>query len=113
MSPERSPERSPEEPGHPLADVDRVIHGHARLMVMSSLFVLVEADYTFLLNLTGLTWGNLSSHLTRLEEAGYVEVEKKVQGRRVSSVVRLTPSGRKEFKTYRDQMKSVLDDLPE
>ena len=103
MSPERSPERSPEEPGHPLADVDRVIHGHARLMVMSSLFVLEEADYTFL----------LSSHLTRLEEAGYVEVEKKVQGRRVSSVVRLTPSGRKEFKTYRDQMKSVLDDLPE
>jgi DNA-binding MarR family transcriptional regulator len=98
---------------HPLAEVDRVIHGHARLMVMSSLYVLEEADYTFLVNLTGLTWGNLSSHLTRLEEAGYVAVEKKIEGRRVTSTVRLTPAGHEAFRRYRQQMKAVLDDLPE
>jgi DNA-binding transcriptional ArsR family regulator len=57
---------------HPLADIDQVIHASARLMVLTYLYVVESADYVFLLRLTGLSWGNLSTHLTKLEEAGYI-----------------------------------------
>ena len=97
---------------HPLADIDRVIHGPARLMVMTSLYVLESADFVFLIRLTGLTWGNLSSHLTTLEEAGYVELEKKIVGKRVNTMVALTPRGSEAFRAWRKQMQDVLDDLP-
>jgi len=98
---------------HPLADIDRVVHGPARLMVMTSLYVLESADFVFLVNMTGLTWGNLSSHLTRLEEAGYVDIEKKVAGRRVNTMVSMTDAGRAAFKAYKRQMQEVLDELPD
>ncbi len=88
-------------------------------MVMTSLFVLESADFVFLIRLTGLTWGNLSSHLTTLEEAGYVELEKKIVGKRVNIVgkrvntmVALTRQGRAAFRAWRKQMQNVLDDLP-
>ena len=55
---------------HPLADIDRTIHSPARLMVMTYLYTVESADYIFLQNLTGLTWGNLSSHLSKLENDG-------------------------------------------
>lgn len=97
---------------HPLADIDRVIHGPARLMVMTSLYVLESADFVFLIRLTGLTWGNLSSHLSTLEEAGYVELEKKIVGKRVNTMVQLTKVGRAAFRAYRKQIQDVLDDLP-
>ena len=97
---------------HPLADIDRVIHGPARLMVMTSLYVLESADFVFLIRLTGLTWGNLSSHLTTLEEAGYVELEKKIVGKRVNTMVALTRQGREAFRAWRKQMQDVLNDLP-
>lgn len=63
---------------HPLAEIDRVIHAPARLMVLTYLYVVESADYIFLMQLTGLTWGNISTHLRKLEEAGYVEIEKKL-----------------------------------
>ncbi len=81
-------------------------------MVMTSLFVLESADFVFLIRLTGLTWGNLSSHLTTLEEAGYVELEKKIVGKRVNTMVALTRQGRAAFRAWRKQMQNVLDDLP-
>ncbi len=65
-----SPQTGPEL--HPLADIDQVIHAPARLMVLTYLYVVESADYVFLVRLTGLTWGNLSTHLTKLEEAGYI-----------------------------------------
>lgn len=98
---------------HPLADIDRVVHGPARLMVMTSLYVLESADFIFLVNLTGLTWGNLSSHLSRLEEAGYVDIEKKIIGKRINTMVSLTDAGREAFRSYRRQMQAALDDLPD
>ena len=98
---------------HPLADIDRVVHGPARLMVMTSLYVLESADFVFLVNLTGLTWGNLSSHLTRLEEAGYVNIEKKIVGKRVNTMVSMTDAGRDAFSAYKRQMQEALEDLPD
>ena len=53
-------------------DIDKLIHEPARLAVMALLYVVDSADFTFIINQTGLTWGNLSAHLSKLEEAGYL-----------------------------------------
>ena len=98
---------------HPLADIDKVVHGQARLMIMTSLYVVTSAEYVALVNLTGLTWGNLATHLGKLEEAGYVEIEKEIQGKKVHSMVHLTPQGREAFRVYKEQMQAVLNDLPD
>jgi DNA-binding MarR family transcriptional regulator len=96
-----------------LGEIDRIIHEPGRLMLMALLFVVQSADFTFLMNQTGLTWGNLSAHMTKLEEAGYIEVEKAFKGRRPNTMLKLTPQGRLAFTNYRREMKLILDDLPE
>jgi len=98
---------------HPLIDIDRVIHAPARLMMLTYLYVVEHADFVFLMQMTGLTWGNLSAHIAKLEEAGYVEVEKKFVGKKPHSVARLTKAGREAFKSYKDSLQQVLDDLPD
>jgi DNA-binding MarR family transcriptional regulator len=98
---------------HPLADIDQVIHAPARLMVLTYLYVVDSADYTFLLRMTGLTWGNLAAHLAKLEEAGYVAIDKGYQGKKPHSIVSLTPEGRAAFREYKRSMQQVLDDLPD
>lgn len=96
-----------------LTEIDRLIHEPARLAVVALLTVIESADFTFLMNQTGLSWGNLSTHLSKLEEAGYVEVEKTFKGRRPNTNLRLTLAGRKAFKDYRRSMIQILDDLPD
>jgi DNA-binding MarR family transcriptional regulator len=98
---------------HPLADLDRTIHSPARLMVMTNLYVVESAEFIALLNLTGLSWGNLSTHLSKLEEAGYVELEKGFRGKKPYTMVRLTGEGRAAFKAYKEQMQGVLAELPD
>ncbi|KAA3660970.1 MAG: transcriptional regulator [Chloroflexi bacterium] len=98
---------------HPLAGIDRVIHAPARLMVLTYLYVVESADFIFLMRLTGLTWGNLSSHLSKLEENGYVEIEKSFVGKKSNTMIQLTAAGRTAFRTYKQQMQQVLDELPE
>ena len=106
--------KKPAEPGlHPLADIDPLIHAPARLMVLTYLYVVESADYVFLMRLTGLTWGNLSTHLTRLEEAGYVAIEKEFRGKKPHSMVRLTDRGRTAFQEYKARLQQVLDGLPD
>jgi DNA-binding transcriptional ArsR family regulator len=68
-----------------IIEVDRVIHEPARLAIMAILFVIESADFSFLMNQTGLSWGNLSAHMTKLEEAGYIDIEKGFKGRRFQS----------------------------
>jgi len=98
---------------HPLADIDQVVHAPARLMVLTHLYVVESVDYVFLMRQTGLTWGNLSTHLTKLEQAGYVDIEKGYKGKKPYTVIRLTPQGREAFREYKKSMKKVLDDLPD
>jgi DNA-binding MarR family transcriptional regulator len=98
---------------HPLADLDRVIHSPARLMVMTYLYVVENVDYVYLTHLTGLTWGNLATHIGKLEEAGYVEVEKTFVDKKPYSVIHLTKQGRQAFKSYKGKMQQVFDELPE
>jgi DNA-binding MarR family transcriptional regulator len=95
------------------ADIDRLVHEPARLMLMAVLYVIDSADFTFLMNQTGMTWGNLSAHMSKLEEAGYLTIEKSFKGKRPNTMLRLTPQGRAAFQVYRQTMKQVLDSLPE
>ena len=95
------------------SEIDRLVHEPTRLMLVAYLYGIDSADFTFLKNLTGITWGNLSAHMSKLEEAGYNEIEKSFKGRRPNTMLRLTPEGRVAFQTYRRKMKQFLDDLPE
>jgi DNA-binding MarR family transcriptional regulator len=95
-----------------LAEIDRLIHEPARLSVMALLYVIESADFTFLMNQTGLTWGNLSAHLSKLEEAGYIQVEKSFKGRRPNTNLRLTSRGRQAFDEYAHTMKQVFQVAP-
>lgn len=97
----------------PLPEIDPVIHAPARLKLMTQLYVVESADATFLVNETGLTWGNLASHLRRLEDSGYVAVEKGYDGRKPRTLVRLTGRGRTALRAYRTAMQAALDGLPE
>ena len=92
-----------------LPGIDRVIHEPARLAIMAQLHVLDEADWLFLHRQTGLSFGNLTSHLTRLEAVGYVEVEKTFIDRRPHTVVRMTGKGREAFERYRANMRDWLE----
>jgi len=95
-----------------LRDLDRLVHEPARLMILAYLFVTDSADFVFLARQTGLTLGNLSSHVTKLEEAGYVEVEKSFRGKRPHTLLRLTRNGREAFASYRERLTRALEDLP-
>ena len=66
---------------HHLADINLLIHAPARLTILSILYVIESADMVFLLRQTGLTWGNLSTHLSKLEEAGYNQIDKSFKGK--------------------------------
>ncbi len=96
-----------------IAAIDRLIHEPARLMIMALLSVVESADFLFLMRQTGLTWGNLSSHLSRLEDAGYVGIEKEFKGKKPHTMLHLTQEGRSAFQEYRQSMKHVLDELPD
>ena len=97
----------------PPRDVNRLIHEPARLQIMAVLYVVQSADFTFLVAQTGLSWGNVSSHLAKLEAAGYVEVEKGFVKRKPRTTLRMTDAGRAAFREYRRSMKTILDDLPD
>ena len=88
--------------------IDATIHAPARLQIVMQLFVVDGADATFLLNRTGLTWGNLSTHISKLENAGYVTVEKTFQGKKPRTMIRLTKKGRGAFQEYRSKMQKAL-----
>jgi DNA-binding MarR family transcriptional regulator len=91
--------------------VNRLIHEPARLSIMTNLYVVSSADATWLLQQTGLTWGNLASHLTKLETAGYVVVKKGFKGRKPHTSIALTEDGREALLKYRTAMMTALKSL--
>lgn len=94
-------------------EIDKLIHEPARLMIMAYLYVVESADFLFLRSQTDLTWGNLSSHLNKLEKAGYIEVEKEFVERKPRTMLHLTETGRQAFRDYRARMAQMFADLPE
>jgi DNA-binding MarR family transcriptional regulator len=91
-----------------IAELDRVIHEPGRLMIIALLSVVKECDFLYLLHETDLNKGTLSSHLTRLEETGYIEIEKTYRGKVPQTLLRLTDSGRTAFEAYRKGLKTAL-----
>ncbi len=91
-----------------LAGLDKLIHEPGRLAVISHLSVVEEADFLFLLDQTRLTRGNLSSHMAKLEEAGYVLVSKSFVEKMPRTTYRLTSRGRKAFDAYRKELLASL-----
>jgi DNA-binding MarR family transcriptional regulator len=95
----------------PIAGIDRLVHEPARLMILTILYVVESADFLYLMRQTGLTRGNLSSHLSKLEAAGYIDVEKEFIDKIPRTLLHLTDTGRQAFQTYRQDMIQVLEDL--
>jgi DNA-binding MarR family transcriptional regulator len=91
-----------------IADLDRVIHEPGRLMIMALLFAVERTDFLYLLHETGMNKGTLSSHISRLEEADYVEVTKTYRGKVPQTLLRLTDAGRNAFTQYRRKLKEAL-----
>ena len=81
------------EPFEQIASLDKLIHEPARLAILTALSACREADFLYLQRLTGLTKGNLSSHLSKLEEAGLVEVTKTFEGKKPVTYLALTREG--------------------
>jgi DNA-binding MarR family transcriptional regulator len=95
-----------------IANVDRLIHEPARMMILTLLYAVDSADFLYLQRETALTKGNLSSHLSKLETAGYVEIEKTFRDKVSLTVCRLTQRGREAFRAYRDRLRRVIEAMP-
>lgn len=91
------------------ADVDRLVHEPARLMILTILSAVESADFLYLQRETSLTKGNLSSHLSKLENAEYINIEKTYRGKIPLTICKLSSKGRKAFLDYRDQLKYIVD----
>lgn len=89
-------------------EIDDVIHGRVRLSVMAFLSGAGSADFNELKAKVGGTDGNLSVHLRKLEEAGYLDVEKKFRGRRPQTILHLTAKGREAWIAYIKRMEALL-----
>lgn len=94
-----------------LLEIDRLIHEPARLLLVNILYVLESADFLYLLNETGLTRGNLSSHLGKLEEGGYLTIEKTYSGKTPLTILHISAAGRAAYEAYSQQIRLGL--LPE
>lgn len=89
-------------------EIERLIHEPARLKIVAYLSVVESADFVFLISRTGLTMGNLSAHMSKLEQAGYIDVEKEIKNNRPHTTLSLTETGRRAFEQYRATMLQLL-----
>jgi DNA-binding MarR family transcriptional regulator len=106
-----SPEKTASDELQPITEIDPLIHAPTRLKIMAYLSIVESADFTFLLRQTGLTRGNLSVNLRKLEEAGYISIKKEFVDRIPRTLIRLTGEGRQAIQSYRDNMQIVLNEL--
>lgn len=94
-----------------VASLDKVLHEPARLSMVACLSVVDEADFVFLQSQTGMTGGNISSHIKKLDQAGYITMRKEFQGTRPRTSFLLTETGRKAFTGYLESMRDLLEVL--
>ncbi|HEX4961852.1 MAG TPA: transcriptional regulator [Thermoanaerobaculia bacterium] len=96
-------------PFEQLASLDRLVHDPARLAILTALSACERADFLFLLRITGLTKGNLSSHLSKLEEADLVVIEKRFVEKKTQTLVRLSDAGRQTLEGYWKEMAELRE----
>ena len=94
-----------------LLGVDKLVHEPARLSLLALLRVVKRADFVFLQTQTGLTAGNISTHIRKLAGAGYVAVDKGFANNRPQTMLSLTPSGRAALRRYLKIMRGVLSEI--
>jgi DNA-binding MarR family transcriptional regulator len=99
--------------GRQLPEVDRVIHEPARYNIMALLYVVERAEFLFVQNQANLTPGNLSTHVSKLESAGYLSIDKEFVGKKPRTFLSLTDQGRDAFEDYREKMKELFSTPPE
>jgi DNA-binding transcriptional ArsR family regulator len=92
-----------------VTELDRLIHEPARLLIVTILSSVASADFLFLQRETGLTKGNLSAHLSKLEASEYVKIEKTFKGKLPLTVCKLTSAGQKALKAYRQQLQDFMN----
>jgi DNA-binding MarR family transcriptional regulator len=90
-----------------LAELDKLVHEPARLVILTALSGINSCDFLFLQNLTGLSAGNLSGHLSRLEEAGMIAIHKRIINKRPKSTIRMTPGGQKAVEKHWKQLDAL------
>jgi DNA-binding transcriptional ArsR family regulator len=96
-------------PFEQIANLDRLVHEPTRLAILTALSACERADFLFLQRITGLTTGNLSSHLSKLEGAGLVEIEKRFVDKKTQTLARLTGMGREAVEGYWKEMEALRD----
>lgn len=99
--------------GAPFPELDRVIHQPSRLRILAVLSAVQGVDFLYMLRETGLTKGNLSAHLSKLEEAGIVRIDKTYDGKTPLTLIELTEEGWSRLARYRAELGSVMSRLPE
>jgi DNA-binding MarR family transcriptional regulator len=92
-----------------VTELDRLIHEPARLLIVTILSTVESADFLYLQRETELTKGNLSAHLRKLEDAGYVKIQKTFKGKLPLTVCKLTAAGSKAVTQYRQQLQDFMD----
>ena len=97
-------------PFEELAGLDRLIHEPARLAIMTALAACRSADYVFLQRLTGLTTGNLTSHIAKLEEGGLIQIEKRFVDKKPNTQVQITDKGRAAIEQHWKQLEDLRKD---
>jgi DNA-binding transcriptional ArsR family regulator len=94
-----------------IKSIDKIIHEPARLNIMAHLYVIESADFLFMMRQTGLTFGNLSAHMSKLEDAGYIKIIKEFIGKKPHTMLKMTDKGKKAFDNYRKKMKAFFSGL--
>lgn len=92
-----------------LTDLDRLVHEPARLLIVTILSAVERADFLYLQRETGLTRGNLSAHLSKLEEGGYVKIQKTFKGKLPLTICSLTKAGQTALGAYRERMRDWVE----
>lgn len=93
-------------------ELDPTIHEPVRLLIVSYLSLVDSADFLFLLRELSLTYGNLSQHMSKLEAAGYITVEKTIVHKKTRTTYRLTEQGRQTFQEYRYALTQLIAAVP-
>jgi len=95
-----------------LEAIDKLIHEPGRLMIVALLYIVESADFVFIMRQTGMTKGNLSAHLSKLEAGGYLSVNKQFIHKIPRTFLSLTPAGRQAFESYQQKIQQFWRDMP-
>ncbi len=91
-----------------ILSLDPVIHAPIRLAILSILITVESADFNYLKEATGTSDGNLSTHLSKLESSGLIEISKTFKGKKPHTSCRMTENGRSAFLAYIDQLEQII-----